>query len=274
MIKSIYFKLLKIIQINMTETSNHTVSKSSMFDNVSPKLTFIMGIVVGVAVLSLIGFGLALYASMSGGASFFKGGSDNKVVVNSNPNDQAAPQPKGKVDIALKDSDYIRGDVNAKVTLITYSDLECPYCQRFHPDLLKILNDFPGQVKAVFRHFPLSFHANAQKEAEAAECVGKLGGAEKYWNFIDTIFEKTTSNGTGIALADLPKYAKEVGVNESQFKTCLNNGDMSAKVQTDLQEASQYGVQGTPTTFVNGEVVEGAVPYEQLKAVVEQALAK
>lgn len=260
----------------MTDTQNTPVVKTSMFDNVSPKLTFIMGIVVGVAVVSLLGFGLALYASMSGGQSLFKlnSGNGNKAVVEQKADDQAAPQPKGKVDIALKDSDYIRGDINAPVTVITYTDLECPYCQRFHPNLLKVLNDFAGKVKVAVRHFPLSFHANAQKEAEAAECVGKLGGAEKYWNFIDTIFEKTTSNGTGIALADLPKLAKGAGVNESQFKTCLNNNEMAEKVQNDLKEGSQYGVAGTPTSFVNGEVVEGAVPYEQLKAVVEQALTK
>lgn len=256
----------------MSESHNNA-AKGSMFDNVSPKLTFIMGIVVGVAVISLIGFGLALYASVSG-KTLFKAG-DTKVAANTQEVDQQdAQKPQGKVDIALKDSDYIRGNANAPVTLITYSDLECPYCKRFHPDLLKVLTDFPDKVKIVFRHFPLSFHANAEKEAEAAECVGKLGGASKYWDFLDTIYEKTTSNGTGIALADLPKYAAGVGVNESQFKTCLNNGDMSAKIQTDLQEGSQYGVQGTPTTFVNGQAVEGAVPYEQLKAVVEQALAQ
>ncbi len=258
----------------MTDTQDTTVVKTGIFDNVSPKLTFIMGIVVGIAVVSLIGFGLALYASMSGGKSFFKTTDTNKVVNEKKADDQAAPQPKGKVNIALKDTDYVRGDANAPVTLITYSDLECPYCKRFHPDLLRVINDFSGKVKVAFRHFPLSFHANAQKEAEATECVGKIGGAEKYWSFIDTIFEKTTSNGTGIALTDLPKYAKGVGVNESQFKTCLNNGDMATKVQADLQEGSQFGVAGTPTTFVNGEVVEGAVPYEQLKAVVEQALSK
>lgn len=117
-----------------------------------------------------------------------------------------------KVDVQLKDSDYIRGDKNAPVTMIEYSDLECPFCKSIHPSLVRIMNEYPGKVKWVYRHFPLSFHANAQKEAEAAECIGKLAGADKYWEFIDKVFERTTSNGTGFALTALPTLAGELGI--------------------------------------------------------------
>ncbi|MFZ5390793.1 MAG: DsbA family protein, partial [Patescibacteria group bacterium] len=233
---------------------------------------FIMGLVVGVAAISLIGFIVAVSFSFSGG-SLAKKTTDKAPAANlpsdNNPSDQPSLQP---VDISIKDSDYIRGNKDAKVVMIEYSDLECPYCQRFHDSMKKIEADYPGQIAWIFRHFPLSFHANAQKEAEGAECVGQLGGAEKYWQFIDKIFERTTANGTGFALDKLPALAKEVGVNETKFKSCLDSGQMAQKVQADLQEGSAYGVAGTPTTFVNGQPLEGALPYEQIKAVIDNIL--
>lgn len=258
--------------------SEHT--KSSLFSGASPKLTFVMGILVGVAGVSLVGFILALVVSLgaNGGLAkvFTKGDVDNKPVAAVNdtkPSQPGTNQPSAKVDIQVRADEFVRGEQGAPVTLVEYSDLECPYCKRFHPAMQQIMQDYAGKVRWIYRQFPLSFHANAEKEAEAAECVGKLGGGSKYWEFIDKIYERTTSNGTGFALADLPKLAQEVGVNQASFKTCLNNGEMAAKVQKDLQEGSGYGVGGTPTTFINGRAVEGAVPLADLKAAVEQALA-
>jgi len=252
-----------------------TVAQSSMFVGASPKLTFIMGVVVGVAAVSFIGFILAVVFNFSGkGGNKLAWGNDNQPNTNV-PSAQQPDQPAGplvKQNIALKDTDYIRGTKNAPVTMIEYSDLECPFCKRFHPDTLKLMQEYPGKIQMVFRHFPLSFHANAQKEAEAAECVGKLGGSSKYYAFIDKVFERTTSNGNGFALDKLGPLAKEVGVSQSKFQSCLDSGEFTAKVQADLQEGSQYGVGGTPTTFVNGTPVEGAVSYEQLKAAVDEAL--
>ncbi|HAO81330.1 MAG TPA: hypothetical protein DDW92_02940 [Candidatus Veblenbacteria bacterium] len=245
---------------------------TGIFSGASPKLTFIMGLLVGVAGVSLIGFVLA--------ASFAFSGKGTKVAVTNTgtptptaaaPSQPTAPTP---VNIAVKSTDYVRGSSEAPLTIVTYTDLECPYCKSFHPSMQRIMNEYSGQVRWIYRHFPLSFHVNAQKEAEAAECVGKLGGSEAYWNFIDKIFERTTSNGTGFALTDLYPLAKEVGVAEGRFRTCLDQGEMTSKVQADLQEGTSYGVQGTPTSFINGTPVEGAVPYEQLKAVVDQVLAQ
>ncbi len=257
--------------------SEHT--KSSLFTGASPKLTFVMGILVGVAGVSLVGFMLALVMSFGGNGGlakiFAKGDKAGQPAVaeNTGPSQPGTNQPPAKVDIQVKADEFVRGEPNAPVTLVEYSDLECPYCKRFHPAMQQIMKDYAGKVRWIHRQFPLSFHANAQKEAEASECVGKLGGGSKYWEFIDKIYERTTSNGTGFALADLPKLAQEVGVNQTSFKTCLNNGDMTAKVQKDIQEGSSYGVSGTPTTFINGRAVEGALPLADLKAAVEQALA-
>lgn len=248
-------------------------SRSSIFAGASPKLTFVMGLVVGVAAVSLVGFVVA--ASYIFSSQSQSGASANNVAQAPSVNQPSNPSgPPTPVNIAVKSSDYIRGNKDAPVTVIEYSDLECPFCKSFHPTMLRIMNEYQGKVKWIYRHFPLSFHVNAQKEAEAAECVGKLGGAEAYWNYIDKIFERTTSNGTGFALTDLYPLAKEVGVSESRFRTCLDQGEMTSKVQADLQEGAGYGVQGTPTSFVNGMPVEGAVPYEQMKAVIDQALSK
>ena len=247
-------------------------SKSSIFEGASPKFTFIMGVVVGVACVSLIGFVLAASYVFSGKTLGNKIGGSNNAVVGNQPTDQQPPAPLAKADIKLKSNEYIRGNKNAPVTVVMYSDLECPFCKRFHPTVQKVMQDYAGKVKMVFRHFPLSFHQNAQKEAEASECIGKLGGADKFWSFIDKVFERTTAGGTGIALDALPALAKEVGVSESKFKTCLDSGEMTAKVQADLQEGSGFGVGGTPTSFVNGTPVEGAVPYESIKAAIDEAL--
>ncbi|MFH1867253.1 MAG: DsbA family protein [Patescibacteria group bacterium] len=247
--------------------SDLSSNKVSMFDGASPKLTFILGLVTGVAVVSLVGWALTSTTGISFDSAKNSG---DKVVTDG----KDTTPPVDSTTVTLKDNDYIRGSADAPVTLIEYSDFECPFCQRFHTSVLRIMQEYAGQVNWVYRHYPLGFHANAQKEAEAAECVGKLGGADKFWEFTDKIYERTTANGTGFALTALAPLAKEIGVSESEFTQCLDSGEFTAKVQNDLLEGSNYGVGGTPTTFINGRVVEGAVPYEQLKAVVDQALSE
>ena len=137
------------------------------------------------------------------------------------------------------------------------------------------MNEYKGQVKWVFRHFPLSFHQNAQKEAEAAECVGELAGNEAFWQFTDKIFERTTSNGTGFALSDLPALAQEVGAPKASFETCLSSGKYASYVQDSESGGAAAGVDGTPGTIVmksdgsKPQVVAGAVPLSQLKAAID-----
>lgn len=256
---------------NPTSSSPSVGGVGGIFNGASPKLTFVMGLLVGVAGVSLIGFVVAASYAFSGKSQPLNSGDTTQAPQYLEPTAQEAPSP---VNIAVKSTDYIRGNPDAPVTVIEYSDLECPFCKSFHPSMIRIMNEYPDQVRWIYRHFPLSFHVNAQKEAEAVECVGKLGGTEAYWEYVDKIFERTTSNGTGFALVDLYPLAKEVGVNEGRFRTCLDQGEMTSKVQADLQEGSNYGVQGTPTSFVNGMPVEGAVPFEQLKAVIDQVLAQ
>src|SRR3990167_5036551 len=149
---------------------------------------------------------------------------------------QAAKKPE------VTNADWYKGNKNAKVVMVEYSDLECPFCKSFHPTMQQVMKDYGDKVKWVYRHYPLSFHANAQKEAEASECAGKLGGNDAFWKYTDAIFERTTSNGTGFALDQLVPLAKEIGLNESAFKICLDSGEFAQKVKDQMARGSEEGV--------------------------------
>src|SRR3989344_5708033 len=132
-----------------------------------------------------------------------------------------APQPqKATKKPEVTDKDWYKGNKNAKVVMVEYSDLECPFCIKFHPTMQQVMKEYGDKVKWVYRHYPLPFHANAQKEAEATECAGKLGGNESFWKYADAIFSRTAGNGTGFALDKLGPLADEIGLNENTFTTC------------------------------------------------------
>lgn len=191
----------------------------------------------------------------------------------------AAPPPQQatkKPEVTAQD--HFLGNKNAKVTLVEYSDMECPFCKRFHPTMQQVITDYGDKVKWVYRHFPLSFHANAQKEAEASECAAKLGGNDAFWKYTDKIFERTTSNGTGFALDQLTPLAKEIGLNTTKFQTCLDSGEFTQKVKDEETAGAAEGVTGTPGTIIidangNTSLIPGALPYEQVKPMIEKALS-
>lgn len=209
------------------------------------------------------------------------------VIAANNGNNAPTPQAPGDDGTPVKvsiDDDPVLGDKNAKVTLIDFSDYECPFCKRHftdtYPQLKKDYID-TGKVKMVFRDLPLSFHQNAPKEAEAAECARKQGGDSVYYKYHDQIFTKTTSNGTGLALDQLPIIAKELGLNVNQFQSCLDSGEFKAEVDKDLADAGKVGASGTPTFFIgkstsNGEIegikVVGAQPYSAFKVIIDEQL--
>ena len=131
----------------------------------------------------------------------------------------------------------------------------------------QILEDYKGKVRFIFKHFPLSFHANAQKAAEAAECAGEQG---RFWEMHDKIFEANES-GT-MSVSQWKTAAKALGLNTSKFNDCLDSGKYADQVAADMAEGQAAGVTGTPGTFVNGDLVKGAVPYEQLKSIIDSKL--
>ena len=177
----------------------------------------------------------------------------------------------------VTEADHIRGNLNAKVILVEYSDYECPYCARFQTTMEEVVAEYGSDVAWVYRHYPLSFHANAQKASEAAECVASIGGNEAFWEFSDLYYSRTDSSGTGIAIADMPALAQEVGVSQSAVKTCLDSDQMKDLVQNQFDTGSTAGVSGTPGTFIvtaDGvqELIPGALPTDQIKLAIDKYL--
>lgn len=163
-------------------------------------------------------------------------------------------------------SDHIRGEFNAPITLVEFSDFECPFCERHYPTLNKILENYKGKVRLVYKHFPLGFHPNAQKAAEASECADEQG---KFWEYHDKLFD---NQPTGYSLEKFKQWAKDLGLNSKKFNDCLDSAKFAEKVQADYQEGTEKGVNGTPANFVNGELISGAQPYELFKQTIDQLL--
>ncbi|HWE23378.1 MAG TPA: thioredoxin domain-containing protein [Myxococcales bacterium] len=160
-----------------------------------------------------------------------------------------------------------RGPDQAPVTIVEFSDFQCPYCGREFPVVERLMKEYDGKVRLVFRHFPLDFHPYAQKAAEAGACAADQG-IDKFWKMHDKMF----GNQQKLAVDDLKSYAKEVGVDSTRFDKCLDSGEKRALVNADEKAGQQAGVSGTPAFFVNGIFINGAVPYEQFKETVDREL--
>lgn len=185
---------------------------------------------------------------------------------------ETAPTPSDNKDLmaSLIDDDEIKGDSNAPVTIIEWGDFECPFCGRFYSQTLSQIDSNyieTGKVKLVYRDFPLSFHANAQKSAEAAECAGEQG---KYWEMHDKLFESGVSGGVN----SFKQYAKELGLSSAEFDDCLDSGIMEQEVKKDMQDGGAAGITGTPGFIINGVLISGAQPYNVFKQVIDAELAK
>lgn len=210
------------------------------------------------------------YALGSGSADFPAAGAPKPPSVPG----AAAPQapPAGNVKPVDPTVDHIRGNPNAKISVIEYSDFECPFCARHHPTMQQIVDTYDDDVNWVYRHFPLSFHPNAQKAAEASECAAEIGGNDKFWAMTDMIFEKGADN------AQLESYAAAIGLHAAQFTDCLSSGKMAARVQSDTTEGSSAGVSGTPGNIVlkndtkESRIVSGAQPFSAFQAVIDEML--
>jgi protein-disulfide isomerase len=177
--------------------------------------------------------------------------------------------------------DHIYGNPEAVISLIEYSDFECPFCKTFHPNPKKVVDDSDGKVNLVYRHYPLGFHnPGAQKQAEASECAAELGGNEAFWKYADAIYDRTTSNGNGFPLENLVPLAEELGLDSERFRECLDSGKYAELVQNQLKDGTNSGITGTPGTIIlnnkTGEarLASGALPPEQLQANVQQLLSQ
>jgi len=175
-------------------------------------------------------------------------------------------QDSGEKNFSVTESDHIRGDVNAQITLVEFSDFECPFCQKLFPTIEEILTDYEGDVRLVYKHFPLDGHPNARKAAEASECASEQG---KFWEYHDKLFENMEG---GYSLEKFKQWAKDLKLNATEFNSCLDTGKFAQKVQDDFLEGADKGVTGTPATFVNGQLVSGAQSYESFKQIIDSLL--
>jgi protein-disulfide isomerase len=175
--------------------------------------------------------------------------------------------------------DHIYGKPDAVVSLIEYSDFECPFCKRFHPTARKIVESYDGKVNWVYRHFPLAFHnPGAQMQAEASECAAALGGNDAFWKYTDTIYERTTSNGQGFPIDGLVPLAREIGLDGDAFGDCLKQRRFTKRVEEDYEEGVRIGIRGTPGNILlnneSGSVISrpGAAPFDTLKQLIDRLL--
>jgi protein-disulfide isomerase len=186
----------------------------------------------------------------------------------------AEPQvvPPSAAAPVVTDEDYIRGNPDAPITIVEYSDFECPFCGRFHPTAQQAMAEYGDQIRWVYRHFPLTqIHPEATPSAEASECVGEQKGADGFWQFADAMFENQQH---GLSSALYRQAAQQIGVNIEQYDNCVASRKYQKKVESIQAGGAALGITGTPGSFVNGTPVRGAVPYANLKAIIDAEIEK
>lgn len=188
------------------------------------------------------------------------------------------PAQEDQARLVSTDDDYIKGRPDAKITLIEFSDFQCPFCARFYRETLPLIDKEyirTGKVRMVYRDFPIdNIHKDAEKAAEATQCAGEQG---KFWEMHDKLFE----NQKALTVNHLKRYAKELGLSVDRFNQCLDSGKYAQEVQKDLMDGQEAGVAGTPTFFVGytgkdntiqGKPIRGARPFETFKQVIDGML--
>lgn len=257
--------------------------KKSFFDVVSGKAAFGLGFLVAVFTICTLGFIVLAVMFFRGG--FPSSGTQQVAQVQQQqqqqnqqqPDNTQPPTPAAPVTVSTGHFPVL-GNKNAKVTLVEFADFRCPFCERFYTDVEKnIIKDYvnTGKVKYAFRSF--AFLGPQSTDASiAAECINEQG-TDKFWKFHDWMYEhQAPESDTGYYSKDnLIKYATAIpGVDKNKFSTCLNTSKDADKVAQDLSDGQTAGVSGTPTIFVNGVAIVGAVPYAQVKTAIDAALAK
>jgi protein-disulfide isomerase len=190
----------------------------------------------------------------------------DKLVADSVANAPAAAPaaPAAKQDIKIGDAPTM-GPANAKVTLVAFSDFQCPFCSRAVPTLKQVEDQYKGRIRVAFKNMPLPFHEHAHLAAEAALAANEQG---KFWEMHDKLF----ANQQNLTRPDLEKYAEELGLNMAKFKAALDSGKFKERVDREAKEGNAVGATGTPTFFVNGHILVGAQPIDAFKTAIDAEL--
>jgi len=229
---------------------------------------------LAIPIAIIIGF------AMIAGAIFYTGNTGAPVDVAGAIDGANQPQETAeREDIRpVDDNDHIRGNPNAPIMIVEYSDFDCPFCKNFHDTMNRIMDEYgtTGKVAWVYRHFPLEqLHPSAPRIAAAAECVAEEAGNDAFWTFSDLVFgERGTNEPTN--MARLAEFAVASGATESVFNACLSNGDTQNLVEEDFNDGLAAGARGTPHSFVvvggQSGVINGAQPYEVVKQIVDNVI--
>jgi protein-disulfide isomerase len=179
----------------------------------------------------------------------------------------APPPPPAVRKVDVPDDSPARGPKAAKVTIVLWSDFQCPFCSRVVPTMKQIEDTYAKDARIVFRHQPLPFHNNAKIAAEASMAAHDQG---KFWPMHDKLF----ANQQALDRASLERYAQELGLDVGKFKAALDSNKFAAKVERDSSEGMQVGANGTPTFFINGREFVGAQPFESFKSVIDEEIKK
>jgi protein-disulfide isomerase len=170
--------------------------------------------------------------------------------------------------VAVEATGPSKGPSSAPITIVEFSDFECPYCVKAEPTVKALLAKYPDKIRLVYRDFPLPMHARAPKAAEAAHCAGDQG---KYWE----MHEKLFANAQKLEVADLKAHAREIqGIDGAKFDRCLDSSEKAQLVEKNKKAGEEAGVNGTPAFFINGRLISGAQPLEAFTAIVDQELKK
>lgn len=246
-----------------------------MIESMQPKQTFWVGVAAGIMGLCTIGFFILL--SQQSGFSLKKyQGNDAPKVVDTNVGNPTDADSGQIVMAPVSGDDHIRGPQNAPVTIVTYTDLECPFCKQFHFTMEQVKKEYGDEVAWVYRHFPLAqLHAKAQNEAHATECAAEQGGNDAFWNYTDQIFTRTNSNDS-LPESELAVIAGDIGLNVSEFNNCMASGRFNSKIDAMYQDAISAGGRGTPYSVIiadgNQIPLNGAQPFSQIKTVLDSIL--
>ncbi|MFH1537009.1 MAG: thioredoxin domain-containing protein [Patescibacteria group bacterium] len=247
---------------------DNSSKESKLFQNSNPKLVFVLGIVVGVGVFSLISLiiliGMAVSSDEEDAAVNTNSNTNTNQVADTNTAPTASAIDTSK--IVIGDSEEVYGNADADITFVEFSDFQCPYCQKFHPTMEAFAEKNKDDIRWVFKHFPIKSHPQAKPAAIAAECANEQG---KYIEYVAALFENQSS------LADdyYSELASELGLVASTFETCLTSTEVETKVDNDYNMALSLGVTGTPNTIAynsdgEAELIGGAVDEAYLESVL------